>query len=119
MGGRSGCGHVPGLDIPGERPGLLPGREWKLAASGTAWTQGETLIAGIGQGSVLATPLQLATMVARLVTGRAVSPRLVRPEGLMLPGASPAPGDFPLLGLHPRITALVLDGMNAVVNEQG
>jgi penicillin-binding protein 2 len=67
----------------------------------------------------LATPLQLATMVARLVTGRAVSPRLVRPEGLMLPGASPAPGDFPLLGLHPRITALVLDGMNAVVNEQG
>ena len=39
---------------------------------------GETLIAGIGQGSVLATPLQLATMAARLVTGRAVVPRLVR-----------------------------------------
>jgi penicillin-binding protein 2 len=119
MAHRFGFGALLGIDIPGERPGLIPTRDWKLATSGAAWTQGETLIAGIGQGSVLATPLQLATMVARLVTGRAVSPRLVRPEGLMLPGASPAPGDFPLLGLHPRITALVLDGMNAVVNEQG
>jgi penicillin-binding protein 2 len=119
MAHRFGFGALLGIDIPGERPGLIPTRDWKLATSGAAWTQGETLIAGIGQGSVLATPLQLATMVARLVTGRAVLPRLVRPEGLMLPGASPAPGDFPLLGLHPRITALVLDGMNAVVNEQG
>jgi len=119
MAHRFGFGALLGIDIPGERPGLIPTRGWKLGTSGAAWTQGETLIAGIGQGSVLATPLQLATMVARLVTGRAVSPRLVRPEGLMLPGASPAPGDFPLLGLHPRITALVLDGMNAVVNEQG
>ncbi len=119
MAHRFGFGDLVGIDIPGERPGLIPSREWKLATSGSAWTQGETLIAGIGQGSVLATPLQLATMVARLVTGRAVTPRLVRPEGLMLPGGSPAPGDFPSLGLHPRTIALVLDGMNAVVNEQG
>ena len=119
MARRFGFGDLVGIDIPGERPGLIPSREWKFATSGSAWTQGETLIAGIGQGSVLATPLQLATMVARLVTGRAVTPRLVRPEGLMLPGGSPAPGDFPSLGLHPRTIALVLDGMNAVVNEQG
>jgi penicillin-binding protein 2 len=98
---------------------LIPSREWKLAASGTAWTQGETLIAGIGQGSVLATPLQLATMVARLVTGRAVSPRLVRADGLMPLGGDPAPPDFPSLGVNPHILALVLDGMNAVVNEPG
>ena len=75
MARRFGFGDFVGLDIPGERPGLIPSREWRLATSGTAWSQGETLIAGIGQGSVLATPLQLATMVARLVTGRAVSPR--------------------------------------------
>ena len=119
MARRFGFGGVLGIDIPGERPGLIPSREWKFATSGSAWTQGETLIAGIGQGSVLATPLQLATMVARLVTGRAVTPRLVRSEGLMRPGGSPAPGDFPSLGLHPHTLALVLDGMNAVVNEPG
>ena len=86
MARRFGFGGVLGLDIPGERPGLIPSREWKLATTGTAWSQGETLIAGIGQGSVLATPLQLATMAARLVTGRAVVPRLVRSEGVMPPG---------------------------------
>ena len=114
-----GFGEILGLDIPGERPGLIPSREWKLATTGTAWSPGETLIAGIGQGSVLATPLQLATMVARLVTGRAVSPRLVRAEGLMPPGGDHAPPGFPSLGINPRALALVLDGMNAVVNEQG
>ncbi len=119
MARRFGFGGVLGIDIPGERPGLIPTREWRLATSGTNWSQGETLIAGIGQGSVLATPLQLATMVARLVTGRAVTPRLVRSEGLMRPGGSAAPGDFPSLGLQPHTLALVLDGMNAVVNEQG
>jgi penicillin-binding protein 2 len=119
MARRFGFGGLLGLDIPGERPGLIPSREWKLAATGSMWSQGETLIAGIGQGSVLATPLQLATMVARLVSGRAVSPRLVRLEGLMQPGGGPASGDFPSLGLPPRTLALVLNGMNAVVNEPG
>src|SRR5216683_5142988 len=119
MARRFGFGDVLGIDIPGERPGLIPSREWKLATTGTAWSQGETLIAGIGQGSVLATPLQLATMVARLVTGRAVSPRLVRADGLMPTGGDAAPPDFPALGINPRALALVLDGMNAVVNEPG
>jgi penicillin-binding protein 2 len=119
MARRFGFGDVLGLDIPGERSGLIPSREWKLATTGTAWQQGETLIAGIGQGSVLATPLHIATMVARLVTGRAVSPRLVRAAGLMPSGGDPAPPDFPPLGVNPHALALVLDGMNAVVNEPG
>jgi penicillin-binding protein 2 len=58
-------------------------------------------------------------MVARLATGRAVVPRLVRHNGLMSPGGEPAPSDFPAIGLDPRALALVLDGMNAVVNEPG
>ena len=119
MARRFGFGSVLGLDIPGERTGLIPSREWKLATSGTAWTQGETLIAGIGQGAVLATPLQLAVMVARLVTGRAVVPRLVRSEGILPPGGDRVPPDFPALGVDTRLLALVLDGMSAVVNEQG
>jgi penicillin-binding protein 2 len=119
MANRFGFGDVLGLDIPGERSGLIPSREWRLAAGGTTWTQGETVIAGIGQGSVLATPLQLATMVARLVTGRAVSPRLVRADGVMPPGGDLAPPDFAPVGVDPHVLGLVLDGMNAVVNEQG
>jgi len=119
MARRLGLGGVLGLDIPGERPGLIPSREWRLATSGTAWSQGETVIAGIGQGSVLATPLQIAIMTARLVTSRAVVPRLVRSEGVLPPGGDPIPPDFPTLGVSPDVLALVLDGMNAVVNEQG
>ena len=119
MARRFGFGGVLGIDIPGERPGLIPSREWKLATTGSAWQHGETLIAGIGQGSVLATPLQLATMVARLVTGRAVMPRLVRAEGLMPPGGDAAAARLPLARPRPAHLALVLDGMNAVVNEQG
>ena len=119
MARRFGFGGVLGLDISGERPGLIPSREWKLATAGTAWSPGETVIAGIGQGSVLATPLQIAIMTARLVTGRAVVPRLVRSDGVMLPGSDRAQHDFPELGVSPQVLALILDGMDAVVNELG
>ncbi len=116
MARRFGFGAALGLDIPGERGGLMPTRDWKLATTGTSWQPGETLIAGIGQGAVLATPLQMATMAARLVTARAVVPHLVRGTGGPPPGGAPA---FPALGIGPRNLALVLDGMSAVVNEQG
>jgi penicillin-binding protein 2 len=119
MARRLGFGGVTGLDIPGERPGLIPSREWKLATAGTAWSPGETVIAGIGQGSVLATPLQIAIMAARLVTGRAVVPRLVRLEGVLAPGGARRPPNFPELGVSPQVLAVILDGMDAVVNEQG
>jgi penicillin-binding protein 2 len=118
MARRLGFGAALGLDIPGERSGLIPTRDWKLATTGTSWQQGETLIAGIGQGSVLATPLQIATMAARLVTGRAVVPHLLR-EGRMPPGGDQSLPGFSTLGVTPRHLALVLDGMSAVVNEQG
>jgi penicillin-binding protein 2 len=114
MARRLGFGSPLGLDIPGERPGLIPSREWKLATTGNVWSQGETLIVGIGQGSVLATPLQIAIMVARLVTGRAVIPRLARSAG-----SDSALLDFPALGVSPNVLAFVVDGMSAVVNEQG
>ena len=119
MARRFGFGGQLGLDIPGERPGLMPTRDWKLATTGTTWQMGESLIAGIGQGSVLATPLQLATMVARLVTGRAIVPHVVRRAGKLQQGGDKRLPDFAGLGLNPRHLALVLDGMNAVVNEQG
>lgn len=118
MARRFGFGVPLGLDISGERGGLMPTRDWKVATTGNSWQQGETVITGIGQGSVLATPLQVATMAARLVTGRAMVPHLVREE-LLPPGGDPHPPGFPPLGINPRHLALVLDGMSAVVNEQG
>jgi penicillin-binding protein 2 len=119
MAHRFGFGDPLGLDIPGERAGLIPDRDWKLATTGVAWQQGETLITGIGQGSVLATPLQVATMVARLVTGRAIVPHLVRPQGALPAGGDRKTPNFPTLGITPRALSVVLDGMIAVVNEQG
>lgn len=119
MARRLGFGRPLGLDIPGERGGLMPSRDWKFATTGLAWEQGETLIAGIGQGSVLATPLQVATMVARLVTGRAIVPHLVRDNGVLAPGGDRRLPNFPWLGINPRALALVLSGMDAVVNDQG
>ena len=62
----------------GEKKGLIPGRDWKRANLDAAWQTGETLIAGIGQGYMLVTPIQLAVMTARLANGgKAVTPQLL------------------------------------------
>ncbi|MBM3480592.1 MAG: penicillin-binding protein 2, partial [Alphaproteobacteria bacterium] len=56
MSRRFGLGQSLGIDVPGERAGLMPTRAWKEAIHGKPWAQGDTLVAGIGQGFVLATP---------------------------------------------------------------
>lgn len=83
---RFGLGEATGVDLPGERRGLVPTREWKLATTGVPWQMGETLVAAIGQGFNLTTPLQLALMTARLVNGgKAVVPHLEMPSGPLPP----------------------------------
>ncbi|MFQ5468771.1 MAG: penicillin-binding protein 2 [Gammaproteobacteria bacterium] len=73
-----GFGRRSGLDLPGERPGLLPSREWKRSQRHEPWYPGETLITGIGQGFNLATPLQLASATATLSNrGIYIQPRMV------------------------------------------
>ena len=73
-----GFGKLTGIDIGGERPGLVPSAEWKRQTYKQAWFPGETVIVGIGQGYLLATPLQLAHAAAMVATrGRNVRPRLV------------------------------------------
>lgn len=68
-----------GVDLIGERRGLIPNTEWKRRRFQTPWYQGETLIAGIGQGYVKTTPLQLAHATATLANrGKVIAPRLVR-----------------------------------------
>jgi penicillin-binding protein 2 len=74
-----GFGTPTGADIAGELGGLLPSPAWKERARNQIWYPGETLIVGIGQGSFLATPLQLATATAAVAKrGRYVVPRLVK-----------------------------------------
>jgi penicillin-binding protein 2 len=116
MSKRLGMGQSLNLDVPGERNGLIPTREWKQAAIGVPWQLGETLVTGIGQGYVLTTPLQLAVMTARVVNGGyAVTPRLT----LAPPGVDPAdepPRSFDSLGLNDAARRLVVQGMVEVVN---
>ena len=64
-----GFGQYSGIDILGERAGLMPSREWKKRTKNQVWYPGETVIAGIGQGYVLATPIQLAQATATLANG--------------------------------------------------
>jgi len=77
-----GLGHETGVDISGEHPGLVPSREWKRnyfkERTDQRWYNGETVIASIGQGYMLTTPLQLASAAAALATrGVRYEPHLV------------------------------------------
>src|SRR5687767_13794744 len=62
--GQFGFGRATGIDIQGEKPGLLPTTAWKQKRFNEKWYAGESLSAGIGQGYTLATPLQLAYMTS-------------------------------------------------------
>jgi penicillin-binding protein 2 len=74
-----GLGEKSGIDLDGESSGLLPSREWKQRRWKKIWYPGETVIAGIGQGYHLTTPLQLVTATAMLANGgKRIEPRLVQ-----------------------------------------
>jgi penicillin-binding protein 2 len=116
MAKRLGLGTKAGIELPGEKDGVIPTRDWKRAVMGVSWQQGETLISGIGQGFILTTPLQLAVMTARLASGDfAVTPRLV--EGTK-PGGEPDldPPKFKPLGISKASLDIVREGMNRVSN---
>ncbi|MGE5478699.1 MAG: penicillin-binding protein 2 [Bacteroidales bacterium] len=117
---RFGLGQSTGIDLPNERPGLVPDRAWKRKAMAQPWHPGETLVNGIGQGYCLATPLQLATMTARIANGGlAVVPHVARDlitDKTAL--ARPAP-NWPSCGVSQKSIMLVRKGMNAVSNEPG
>lgn len=112
MAARLGLGQSYDIGIVEQKPGLLPTKAWKKKALGTSWQQGETIVASIGQGYILATPLQLAVMAARLVNGgKAVVPRLVQQIGtqkLKVP-------DFPSINLNPDHVQMMKTGMDMVV----
>lgn len=81
-----GIGRTTAIDLPVERPGLLPSRQWKRDRLGEPWYPGETLSAGIGQGYMLTTPLQLAVSTAAIANhGKVFSPRILKAVSGELP----------------------------------
>ena len=114
MARRLGLGEKLDLDIPGERAGIVPDQQWKRTHLKQSWNKGESLVNAIGQGFTLATPLQLATMGARLVNGglpvkpylaERMGDKILHPQKVLQP-----------LGFHPQHMAMVKAGMDAVIN---
>jgi len=111
MNDRLGLGQKFDLPLSGMSKGVNPSREWKQQKYKEEWLIGDTINASIGQGYTAATPMQLATMVARVASGRAVTPRFVRPaDGTDIP-ASP-------LGVDATNLAMVHQGMFEVSNNE-
>lgn len=106
-----GLGKLTGIDIKGEKKGLVPDSEWSQKVRKMKWYPGETISVSIGQGPVLMTPLQMATMTALVANGGYhVTPHLVRDADV------PAPVHVPL---DANALKVVREGLWAVVNEPG
>ncbi len=96
--------------ISREMSGIIPDKKWKEKNVGTQWVNGDTVISGIGQGFILTNCLQLATMLARVTTNRAVRPRLI------MSNKTPS---FPSLNLKEQNIKYVLAGLEEVTKPGG
>ena len=114
-----GLGEPTGIDLLGEKGGLIPTKAWKRGALGESWHAGETLVVGIGQGYVLTTPLQLAVMTARIVNGgKAVTPYLSMDDIDGRTVSERKPEDIPSLNLNPEHMRIILQSLDEVVNHK-
>jgi len=110
-----GLGAPTGIELPGERSGLIPSRAWKQKTYGWGWQQGDTISVGIGQGYVTATPLQLCQMIARIAGGKAVKAHMVHSVGnKFMEQVNAGRLDFP-----DDAFAVVRGGLHKVTNEPG
>ncbi|HEY0180623.1 MAG TPA: penicillin-binding protein 2 [Dokdonella sp.] len=118
--GKLGFGRPTGIDLTGESGGVLPSREWKRARYNQPWFPGETVIAGIGQGAWVVTPLQLANAVATLADrGVPHVPHLLRAAQTDLsraPQPVEPPAPLPSVIARRDHWLAVLQGMVAVVD---
>ncbi len=115
-----GLGTDLNIQLHNNKIGTVPDIEWKQKVIGSNWESGETLITGIGQGYLTATPLQLATMTARFVNGGyAVKPTLLMldddKKDLLFNQNQPIFGKLPVKDSH---LALINRGMYQVVNHR-
>lgn len=116
MARRFGYGEKPDISLYGAKSGLVPSAEWKMKAFNQPWVGGDTLNIAIGQGSVLATPLQMAVVTSRIANGGVpIKPYLVRNRNIYqqfdeLKGK-------PLI--KPEFMKYIHEGMYRVINEPG
>lgn len=111
MGRKLGFGTAYDIGVSGVKSGIMPDPAWKQTRLGNGWRMGDTLNASIGQGFVLATPLQLAVMAGRIANGKkALTPNLL--IGQDLP-------QMPDLDIDPEHIAFVQDAMWSVCEEPG
>ena len=107
-----GLGQRTGIDLDGEKAGLIPSSRWSLDARGSRWFPGETISVATGQGPILTTPLQLASMVAVVANGGyPVTPHLVSSED----GESPPRGER--IPIRTENLELVREALWTVVND--
>ncbi|MDY6407456.1 MAG: penicillin-binding protein 2 [Pseudomonadota bacterium] len=105
-----GFGSAVGIGISGEQDGLLPTPDWKKAKHKEGWRMGDTLNLSIGQGYLMTTPIQIATSVARIASGKKVMPTLIKVD---------TPPSFEALSFNPLYLKMLRNGMYDVVNKQG
>lgn len=109
MAKRFGFGRATGIDLYGEKTGIVPGRDWKRANYDVGWRPGETVITGIGQGYFLATPMQMTVMTAALANGgRLLTPRVTKQDG-------PAEGEQ--IDIDQEALSVIRRGLYAAVNK--
>ena len=117
---RFDLGRPTGLDVVGEAAGLLPTRAWKRGARGEPWYPGETLIAGIGQGYMLTTPLQLASVTATVaMEGERYRPHLLHGQRAADRAGFDGPRQTPLQAIELREAKFwdfVIEGMAHAVH---
>ncbi|WP_282096726.1 penicillin-binding protein 2 [Epibacterium ulvae] len=114
MARRFGLGIRHDLPMSAVASGLAPDKEWKKQSYDQDWLVGDTVNASIGQGYMLASPMQLAVMTARLATGRSVTPRLLK----SIDGVEQPSGAGESLGMNENILRVVRRGMYSVSNER-
>lgn len=111
MSRKLGLGERTGIEIPNEKPGIVPDAAWKRKSYNMPWMAGDTVNVGIGQGYILTTPLQLCLMSARIANGgMAVLPRLTKRDLVQEPAS---------LDISPKHLDIIHDGMFSVVNLPG
>jgi penicillin-binding protein 2 len=112
MARRLGLGQTYDIGLAEEKRGLVPDTHWKRKTRQEPWMQGETIVASIGQGYLQSSPLQLVTMVARLVNGGyQVEPWLASTVGTRISHKT----QFQKINFNPADLQLIKDGMDAVL----
>jgi len=109
---RLGFGKTTGVELKGEKKGLLPSRLWKETVKGDGWRMGDTLNLSIGQGFLNATPMQLARMIT-IVAGGGTDKQLT-----LIKDDDKRQTEHQALGFSKEHLKVVYNGMNAVVNSE-